>query len=144
MAQDDQKKKSHFLLGNLAEPEPFKPPKRQIEPVPIPDRGRQAHGSRLLGQIESIKPVMTAVREAQEAAGLEEGFGLRLEFESFSDIDLAFESLARERSRIELLNIRQQGKTTFATVFVPEGKLVHFERLIEDYLAEKRDKNGDL
>lgn len=144
MAQDDQKKKSHFLLGNLAEPEPFKPHLPPIKKTPPPSRGRQAHGSRLLGQIESIKPVMTAVREAQEAAGLEEGFGLRLEFESFSDIDLAFESLARERSRIELLNIRQQGKTTFATVFVPEGKLVHFERLIEDYLAEKRDKNGDL
>jgi len=144
MAQDDQKKKSHFLLGNLAESEPFRPPKRKIEPVLIPDRGRQPHGTRLLGQIESIKPVMAAAREAQEAAGLEEGFGLRLEFESFSDIDLAFESLARERSEIELLNIRQQGNTTFATVFVPEGKLVHFERLITDYLAKKRDKNGDL
>lgn len=144
MAKNEQNKKRHFLLGNLAKSEPFRPPKRKIDPVPIPSRGRQAHGSRLFGQIELIKPVMAAACEAQQAAGLEEGFGLRLEFESFTDIDLAFESLARDRSGIELLNVRQDGNTTYATVFVPDGKLLHFERLIEDYLAEKRNKNGGL
>ncbi len=143
MLQHDRNKKNHFLLGNLVKSEPFRPPPRTIKPVPIPSRGRQSHGTRLLGQVERIKPAMIAACEAQKAIGLEEGFGLRLEFESFSDIDLAFESLAREPSGIELLNIRQQGNTTLATVFVPDGKLIHFERLIEDYLAEKRDKNGD-
>ncbi len=144
MVQNDKNKKSHFLLRGLAEAEPFRPPKRKIEPVPVPERSRQAHGTRLLGQIEGIKSVMAVACEAQKAIGLEEGLGLRLEFESFSDIDLAFESLPRERSGIELLNIRIQGGITFATVFVPDGKLVHFEQLIGDYLAEKRDKNGDL
>ena len=65
-----------------------------------------------------------------------------VEFESFPDIDLAFESLARERSGIELLNVRRDGDRTCATVFVPDGKLVHFENLIRDYLAEKRDSIG--
>ena len=68
--------------------------------------------------------------------------GLRVEFESFADIELAFESLARERSGIELLNVRQDGDRTLATVFVPDGKLDHFERLIRDYLAERRDSIG--
>ncbi len=144
MAENDQNKKSHFLLGNLAKSEPFRPPKLKIEPVAIPSRGRQAHGSRLLGQLKGVKPAMVAACEAQKEIGLEEGLGLRLEFESFADIDLAFESLARDRSGIELLNVRQEGDITFATVFVPEGKLLHFERLIEDYLAEKRNKNGGL
>jgi hypothetical protein len=43
-----------------------------------------------------LRPQFTAARDAQEAAGLEEGFGLQVEFESFPDIELAFESLARE------------------------------------------------
>ena len=68
--------------------------------------------------------------------------GLRVEFESFPDIALAFESLARERSGIELLNVRQDGNRTLATVFVPDGRLDHFERLISDYLEEKRDSIG--
>lgn len=144
MAEENQQKKSHFLLGNLAQAEPFRPPKKKIKPAPVPYRERQTHGNRLFAQIQSIKPVMEAAREAQQEAGLEEGLGLRLEFESFDDIELAFESLARERSDIELLNVRHDGNTTYATVFVPDGKLLHFEKLISDYLAEKRDKNGDL
>ena len=37
---------------------------------------------------------------------MEEGFGLQIEFESFPDIKLAFESLAAERSGIEIRNVR--------------------------------------
>jgi hypothetical protein len=108
----------------------------------VPVRDRQLHGTALLGEIEVLKPVAADARRAQEAAGLVEGLGLRVEFQSFPDIELAFESLARERSSIELLNVRREGPVTCATVLVPEGKLVHFERLIKDYLEEKRDKRG--
>ena len=85
---------------------------------------------------------METARQAQFDAGLEIGIGLQVEFESFPDIELAFESLARERSGIELLNVHHDEQVTRATVFVPEGKLSHFEKLIREYLEEKRDKNG--
>ena len=75
---------------------------------------------------------------------MEDGLGLQVEFESFPGIELAFESLARERSGIELMNVRQEERRSLATVFVPDGKLDHFENLIRDYLAEKRDKDGNL
>ncbi len=66
-----------------------------------------------------------------------------MEFESFPDIELAFESLTRERSGIELLNIRHQHQRTLATVFVPDGKLEMFENLIRAYLDESKDtKSG--
>ncbi len=145
MAEDNIQKKYHFLLGNLARSEPFRPPPRKIDAPVQPARDRQIHGTRLLGQIGKLKPAMEKASQIQAAAGLEEdSLGLRIEFESFDDIELAFESLARERSGIELLNVRQAGGHTFATVFVPDGKLVHFENLITDYLSERRDKNGDL
>ena len=73
---------------------------------------------------------------------MEEGLGLQVEFESFPEIELAFESLARERSGIELLNVRHVDDRTHATVFVPDGKLDHFERRIRDYLEERRNSAG--
>ena len=74
------------------------------------------------------------------AAGMEEGLGLQIEFESFPDVELAFESLARERSGIELRNVRKDHDKTLATVFVPDGKLGIFEKLIFDYLDVDKDK----
>ena len=68
--------------------------------------------------------------------------GLQVEFESFPDVELAFESLARERQGIELLNVRHDETRTLATVFVPDGKLDHFEGLIRNYLEERRDSAG--
>ena len=73
---------------------------------------------------------------------MDEGFGLQIEFESFPDVELAFESLARERSGIELLNVRQDGQRTLATVFVPDGKLEVFENLVRAYLDVSKDKKG--
>ena len=73
---------------------------------------------------------------------MEEGLGLQVEFESFPDVELAFESLARENQGIELLNVRHEGEITRATVFVPDGKLDHFEKLIVAYLERRKNKLG--
>jgi|TARA_R110000772_G_scaffold103600_3_gene204682 hypothetical protein len=94
----------------------------------------------LLQQFEALKPKFEEVRSSQEEVGLEEGFGLQIEFESLPDIELAFESLAKERSGIELLNARHQEERTLATVFVPDGKLQILENLVIAYLDENKDK----
>ncbi|WP_235506241.1 S8 family peptidase [Desulfatitalea tepidiphila] len=91
-----------------------------------------------------MKPAFSTARQLQENAGLESGFGLQVEFESFPEIEIAFDSLARERSGIELLNARHDGQRTYATVFVPDGKLAHFENVIQDYIDEKKDRAGRL
>ena len=117
-------------------------PPRKVEPRVIPQRDRAQHGRALLSQIDELQPYSEQARRAQEAAGLVDGLGIQVEFESFPDIELAFESLARERSGIELQNVRHEEGRTHATVFVPDGKLAHFERLVHDYLEEKRDSIG--
>ena len=96
----------------------------------------------MLQQVDELRTAAAYARETQQDAGLEDGLGLQVEFESFPDIQLAFESLAREPQGIELLNVRQEESRTHATVFVPDGKLDHFEGLIRDYLAERRDRAG--
>ena len=93
-------------------------------------------------QIAELRSQAITAAEAQREVGLEDGLGLQVEFESFPDVELAFESLVRENQGIELLNIRQEENCTHATVFVPDGKLDHFEGLIRDYLLKKQDKNG--
>lgn len=97
-----------------------------------------------MAQVKAIEPIMTSACKAQKDVGLDGGFGLQIEFESFPDIEIAFENLPRENYGIELHNFRHEDNTTSATVFVPDGKLKHFENLISNYLNEKRSKDGKL
>ena len=141
MANGSEEGYRHFILEGVTETEPYRSSAGGGRPS-IPARDRARHGAALQRQIDELRFEAASAREAQEAAGIEEGPGLRVEFESFPDIELAFESLARERSGIELLNVRHEDGRTDATVFVPDGKLDHFEKLIRDYLGKKRDSAG--
>ena len=63
------------------------------------------------------------------------------------DVALAFESLGYEvgkapEKKIEVLSVWAEGGTTYANVFVPDGRLAHFEKYVEDYLAERRNAKG--
>lgn len=138
----NSRKHYHLILDGFTEAERFQSTQQGGSRKSIPERDRGTHGSALLGQIEGLKSEFAAAHQAQAEAGLESGFGLRVEFESFPDVTLAFESLARERQGIELLNVRKEGQRTSATVLVPDGKLEHFERLVQDYLEEKRTSAG--
>ena len=142
MANGADEGSRHFILDGVTETEPFRSPQQGGGRPTVPGRDRERHGGTLRRQLDELHPQAEAAKEAQLQAGIDEGLGLMIEFESFPDIDLAFESLARERSGIELLNFRRDGNRMCATVFVPDGKLVHFENLIRDYLAEKRDSIG--
>ncbi len=141
MANGTDRRSRHFIIEGFAETQPYRSPQQFGASAVVPERHRARHARALQRQFEALRPQADAARDAQQAAGLDE-LGLRIEFESFPDIELAFESLARERSGMELLNVRQERDRTLATVFVPDGRLDHFERLIRDYLEERRDRIG--
>ena len=144
MAEGTEERHRHFVLEDITETDVYRSPQQGGGRPDIPEQDRARHGGELQRQLSEIRTEAEAARRAQQAVGIqEEGLGLQIEFESFSEVELAFESLARERSGIELLNVRhEEGNRTLATVFVPDGKLDHFENLIRDYLAEKRDSAG--
>ena len=145
MAEGTEERHRHFVLEDITETDVYRSPQQGGGRPDIPEQDRARHGGELQRQLSEIRTEAEAARRAQQAVGIqEEGLGLQIEFESFSEVELAFESLARERSGIELLNVRheEEGSRTLATVFVPDGKLDHFENLIRDYLAEKRDSAG--
>jgi len=89
-----------------------------------------------------MRPAHSALKSEASAYPLESVIGIQIEFESFPDIALAVESLANETHKIELINVIHRKDTTFATIFVPEGKLSAFEKKLRDYLSEKKNKNG--
>jgi len=134
----------HLVLTNTATTERFSAiSSGGGRPPALPQLDRATHGQGLLNRIETLKNVAAQAKLAQQEAGMESGYGIQIQFRSFPDFMLAFESLARDRSGIELLNVKEVEHHTFATVFVPEGKFSHFEKLITDYLSEKKDKNGN-
>lgn len=143
MAEREQNNHPHFIFQNSAQAESFKSPPTGGGSSEVPAKDRNAHGGGLLEKLHQLTPVLAEAAARQREAGLEEGIGLQIEFESFPDVELAFESLAKERSGIELRNVRQDNNKTYATVFVPDGKLGIFEKLITDYLdADKDNKTG--
>lgn len=139
MADQKGQQKPHFILDHLATSTPFRTRSGGGGGKVIPERDRQTHGNALLHQIRALVPQFEQAHAEQQQGGLESGFSLRVEFESFPDIELAFERLARERSGIELLNVQYEDNRTLATILVPEGKLEAFEKLIVAYLDESKD-----
>lgn len=142
MADNPNDKRRHFIFERTAGSRPYRPPSPAVPPPHVAPRDRLTHGQALLGQLDTVKQAADRARQAQQGAGLEDGLGLQVEFESFPGIELAFDRLSRERSGIELLNVRHLGNRTYATVFVPDGKLSHFEKLLRDYLSERRSASG--
>ena len=139
MANDGDQHKPHFILKNTVTAESFRT-RGGGGSKEVPSRDRQQHGGRLLQQLGALRTEIEQARFQQESAGMNEGFGLQVEFESFPDIELAFESLAKERSGIELLKVRHEESQTMATIFVPDGKLHILENLVAAYLDESKDK----
>lgn len=143
MSDQQQAKRPHFILRDTSQAVEFKAHSaggRSTRDVPV--LPRQQHGASLGSQIDNLKPAATQAAQAQRDLELESGLGLQIQFTSQPDVELAFESLANETKKIELLSVRHEGNRTFANVFVPDGGLAHFEKYVSEYLAEKKDSRG--
>ena len=140
----------HFLIQGFTETEPYRRPDRGRGPSDPPARNRTSHSSVLREHLEVVRRHSDRLKAREER----DFRGIQIEFESFPEIALAADSLARERSGIELLNVRHEQPTadsdggaptegrTLATVFVPDGKLGQFDAAIRAYLSKKKDRLG--
>lgn len=137
-------KREHLILPKNSKPRDFTAhaSKGGVKPQ-IPDLPRQQHGASLQHQLHALKPMAEAAKNFQQGIDVESGLGLQIQFVGQPDVEMAFQSLGDERKKIELLSVRQEGDQTIANVFVPDGKLDHFERIVTEYLQEKKDKNGN-
>lgn len=144
MANQPQDKRPHLVLSQTSESKEFTAHgSGGGNKVVVPEQSRNQHGASLLAQLETVKPIVEQASQTQRNLGLESGLGLQIQFEGGFDVELAFESLGNETKHIELLSVRKDGDSTIANVYVPEGKLDHFEKYITEYLEEKKDKNNN-
>lgn len=114
----------------------------------VPSQDRARHGARLRAQLEAIKPLAQTAATEQRKLELRAGLGLQLEFVGQPQVAMAFGSLGNERGKnqlnhIEVLSVQTDGSgVTRANVFVPDGKLAHFERYVDAYLVESHGNKG--
>src|SRR5712692_8169707 len=144
MPGKENDRRRHLVLTDTSKPKPFtahSTPREKAKPPPQLERAQ--HGAFLQNQLADLKPVAAKAATDQKEQGLVSGLGLQIQFVSQPEIELAFESLHHEGRKIELLSIRKQGDQTIANVFVPDGKLQHFERYVTEYLQEKKDVRGN-
>lgn len=143
MSEQPLDKRPHLILSETSQTTAFTAHSANGGPKKVhPELDRAQHGAALSAQLQVIQAGSKDLAAKQQEIGLESGLGLQIQFRSQPDVELAFESLQYEPSHIELLSIRTEGEYTYANVFVPDGKLDHFEKKITAYLAEAKDKNG--
>jgi hypothetical protein len=150
MPEKTQDKRRHLVLTNTSQTKGFRAPSNGgggATPVPQPNRNQ--HGAALIGQLQALKPIAQEMANSQREHHLESGLGLQIQFVGMEDVALAFESLGSELGRdpkkqIEVLSVTSEDGVMYANVFVPDGKLSHFEKYVEDYLVERRNVNGVL
>lgn len=139
----------HLLISQTATTERYKTPLPGRGPaLKIPARNRQQHFQNLFEKLARVREEAAALEQQRTAFCVDAQHGIYLEFESESDFSLKFESLEDSRQGIELLSVKMVGGKTLATVFVPEGKLTHFDKLLAAYRDRQtpkgKPKNKDL
>lgn len=147
MPDQTNHKRPHLVLTNTSEAKAFTAhSSKGGAKIILPQVDRGQHGASLRAQLDGLQPLAESVAQRQQEIGLSAGLGIQVQFTSRPDAELAFEKLAAEgKSKgIELLSVQEDdaGKAVLANIFVPDGQLQHFERLVTDYLEEKTDKNG--
>lgn len=138
--------KPHFFLESYGSAQKFTSPSGGGGPSKIiPARNRIAHSGKLRGDLSTVSIQLDQLKNESSETPLKMGIGIQVEFESFPDIEIAVESLANATQGIELYNVKtithDNQIKTIATVFIPDGKLHHFEQKITDYLNKKKNKH---
>ncbi len=142
MATENQQRRPHLFPHDTRSTEGYTAKKAVVVKSAVPPQPREQHAQALRTQFAQIETVQLQRVAEQNAAEVQTAIGIQIEFESQQGVELAVESLARDRQGIELMNVREQGNLVLATVFVPQGKLTHFEKLIEAYAEHRTGAGG--
>jgi hypothetical protein len=142
MATANQQRRPHLFPHDTRSTEGYTAKKAVVVKAAVPPLQRVQHAQELRTQFAQIEAVQLQRVAEQKAAEVRTAIGIQIEFESQEGVELAAESLARDRQGIVLMNVRTLGNQVLATVFVPQGKLTHFEKLIEAYAEHRTGAGG--
>ena len=142
MATENQQRRPHLFPHDTRSTEGYTAKKAVVVKAVVPSQPRAQHAQELRTQFAQVEAAQLQRVAEQKAAEVQTAIGIQIEFESQQGVELAAESLARDRQGIELMNVREQDNHVLATVFVPQGKLTHFEKLIEAYAEHRTGAGG--
>jgi len=110
MARKPNDRRPHFILAQTSEPKPFTAHSSGGgDKALIPSQIRQTHGAALRRQLTVLQQAAVAIKLQQQQEEIESGIGLQVQFVGMPNVELAFESLANETQKIELLSVRKDG-----------------------------------
>lgn len=142
MATENQQRRPHLFPNDTRSTEGYTAKRAVVIKAAVPAQPREQHAQELRTQFAHVEAAQLQRVAEQRAAEVQTAIGIQIEFESQQGVELAAESLARDRQGIELMNVREQGNQVLATVFVPQGKLTHFEKLVEAYAEHRTGAGG--
>lgn len=142
MVTENQQRRPHLFPQDTRSTEGYTAKKAVVVKAAVPLQPRVQHAQDLRAQFAQVEAAQLERVAEQMAAEVQTAIGIQIEFESQQGVELAAERLARDRQGIELMNVRKQGDQVLATVFVPQGKLTHFEGLIESYAEHRTGAGG--
>lgn len=124
---------SHLLVDGFVTSSDFKSP-LSVQRDPAPQRNRQAHGTRLLRQVQSL--VRESVRLNQERAQheLPNQAGMTVAIEVRPKGALDPKTFEWKRDGVEVLTVGGGDAFDLVTIHVPDGKLSALERRVEEYV----------
>ena len=133
-------KHRHILLPDTSTTEKFTSPQGGGGKLKLPRRDRYRHHNLLLSQLDKASQELAQLKKLRKEAGIDQKVGITLTFQSEPNFDLNFESLEFRRSGIELLSVQKREGITYASVFIPDGKLKYFIKKVKKYGSEETQK----
>lgn len=148
MTEQTNKKRLHLTLPSTATKQKYAayPPKGSNKVAP-PELNRETHAGFLFSRLQQLRAIAARNKTTLLPFQLSSGSGVQVEFVGRLGVPLAFEQLRSAKGRdpaqhIELLSLHTEEGITSANVFIPDGKIAHFEKYLRDYVDRKKNKNG--
>lgn len=128
----------HLQMVNRGIAQDYKSRPGRGPTVNTPPRNRATHGTALRNQLQAFVPIAQNRQLQREAMQLDQLVpdGITIEFQSAHGFDLAFKSLNLPSAGIELLNVKEVNGVTYATCYVPEGKLEVLITKVRQYIEQ--------
>ncbi len=132
----------HFILNDTCESQKYTAEGTPVSSKPI-QRDRASHGAKLIRQLDDAWEENSQQRA--NFISVKDRKGTYIEFQGAENYELVTKSLENMQQGIRLLNVREDihtnsGKIQSATVFIPDGKENYFNKKIQAYLDDEKNK----
>jgi len=132
--------RSHLLVDGFVTSSDFKSP-LSVQRDPAPQRKREAHGARLLNQVQALVRQSVQLNQARVQHELPSHAGMTVAIEVRPKGALDPKTFEWKRDGVEVLTVGGGDAFDLVTIHVPDGKLGALERRVEEYV-HKNNRAG--